>query len=293
MLEYVNVRASETLGQQELVQFLKSRYPKRTRLVGRSVVEGTECVETRVSSNSTEFCEIRDFIQKKRALGQHGFSDFSIGWYVRKYSESELQKAEVLRLMINSHFEPCGEECGTLYETICNYCNLGHQKSELILDLRRVPQAKDISESIAWIEWCVSNRFVEACQQGGLLGAAFAPIVEFKNPSTVSKGWHQLRITGNAGTLSSSTKLGADPFSPSKCNWRCPLGHSRVTEFLSEIYLNRTEWNGTDIALTADLFGQGRNLLRPTPLIIISQKMFRALRVANIKGFSCEIAHLV
>ena len=98
MTEYVNVRASETLEQDELVAFLKSRF-KTTRLVGgRRIVRGTECVEVRVPSDSPEFEEIRSFINARRNQGLHGFSDFTIGWYLRKYTKAELQQAEVLRL---------------------------------------------------------------------------------------------------------------------------------------------------------------------------------------------------
>lgn len=66
MTEYVNVRASETLDQGELVAFLKSRFPEKTKLVGRTVVKGTECVEVRVPSDSPEFEEIREFIDARR-----------------------------------------------------------------------------------------------------------------------------------------------------------------------------------------------------------------------------------
>ena len=106
MSEYVNVRASETLGQaEELVSFLKSRFPDATKPIGRTLVQGTECVEVRVPSNSPEFEEIRRFIDARRKLGQRGFSDFTIGWYLRKYTKAELQNAEVLRLTIASHFD--------------------------------------------------------------------------------------------------------------------------------------------------------------------------------------------
>ena len=293
MTEYVNVRASEILDQKELVSFLKSRFPEATKPIGRTVVEGTECVEVRVPSNSPEFEEIRTFIDARRKQGQRGFADFTIGWCLRKYTKTELQNAEVLRLTIASHFEPSGEECGTIYETLCNHCNWGRQVSDLILDLRRVPQHKDVSETIAWVEWVVSSNFVRAFTENKLTGAEFRPIFEFKNPTKQSKEWSQLRVTGKAGELAESTRLGRDPFSPSQISWRCPLGHSVVTEFLSEIYLQRSTWDGSDIAVTEALFGQGRNLLRPTPLIIISQRMYRALQDARLKGFSVEVAHLV
>jgi hypothetical protein len=293
MTEYVNVRASETLEQGELVAFLKSRFPEATKPVGRAVIEGAECVEVRVPSHSPELGEIREFIDAKRKQGLRGFSDFTLGWYLRKYTEAELRNADVLRLIISSHFEPCGEECGTIYETLCNHCNWGRQVSDLILDLRRMPQHKDLSATIAWVEWVVSSKFVRTFTESKLTGAEFKPVFEFKNPTKQSEQWHQLRVTGEAGDLSELTKLGRDPFTPMKVSWRCPLGHAVATEFLSEVYLHRNAWDGSDIATTSALFGQGRNLLRPTPLIIISQRMYRVLEEAGLKGFSYEVAHLV
>lgn len=293
MTEYVNVRASETLGQEDLVSFLKSRFPRTTKPVGRTVVAGTECVEVRVPSNSPEFDEIRRFINAKRKEGDRGFSDFTIGWYLRKYTKDELQNAEVLRLTITSHFEPSGEECGTVYETMCNHCNWGRQVSDLILDLRRIPQHKDISETVAWVEWVVSSKFVQTFAENRLTGAEFLPVFDLRNPTKQAKEWYQLRVTGRAGKVAEPTKVGRDPFSPSQVSWRCPLGHSVAAEFLSEIYLRRNEWDGSDIAITSALFGQGRNLLRPTPLIVISQRMYHALRDAGLKGYTCEVAHRI
>lgn len=293
MSEYINVRASETLGQQELVSFLKSRFPNATKPVGRTVIEGTECVEIRVAPNSPDFDEIRRFIEDKRRKGDRAFIDFAVGRYLRKYTRAELQSAEILRLTVTSHFEPSGEECGTIYETLCGHCNLGRQVSDLILDLRRVPQQRDMSETIALVEWVVSSKLMRTFTENGLSGAEFRSIFDLRNPTKAANCWHQLCVTGKAGELSDLTKIGRDPFSPSETSWRCPLGHSSVTEFLSEIYLRRNSWDGSDIALTSALFGQGRNLLRPTPLIIISQRAFRMLEGAGLKGFGYEVAHLV
>jgi len=293
MTDYVNVRASETLDQGELVAFLKSRFGQRTKGVGRHVIKGTECVELRVPSNSEEFEEIREFIREKRAQGAEGFSKLPIGWYLRKYTEQELGRAEILRLRINSHFEPSGEECGTIYETLCNHCNWGRQLSDLALDLRRIPQHKDIHDTIALLEWVVSSKFVQLFIENGLTGAEFKPILNFKNPIKKSDEWFQLKITGMIGKLAEMTKLGSDPFSDSIVGWRCPLGHSVVAQLLSEPFLHRDAWDNSDISVTRDLFGQGRHLVRPRPLIIISQRLFRVIENAGLKGFSCEVAHLV
>lgn len=84
-------------------------------------------------STSPEFEEIRKFIDARRLQGIHGYSDFTIGHYLRKYAKAELRQAEVLRLNITAHFEPSGEECGTIYETLCDHCNFGRQASDLIM----------------------------------------------------------------------------------------------------------------------------------------------------------------
>jgi hypothetical protein len=293
MTEYINVRASEILGQGDLVAFLKARFGEKTKVVGRNIIKGTECVEVRVLSNSPEFEEIRQFISTRRAQGLEGFSKFTIGRYLRKYSKLELQQAEILRLTIHSHFEPCGEECGTIYETLCDECNWGRQLSDLALDLHRIPQHKDLHETIARTEWIVSSKFVQLFVENGLTGAEFKPILDFRNPPKRSNEWYQLWIIGRIGKLAEITKLGRDPFNDSAVSWRCPLGHAVVAQFLSETYFHRTAWDGSDIAIMSDLFGQGRNLVRPTPLIIISQHLFRVISDAGLKGFSCEIAHLV
>ena len=73
MTEYINVRASEMLDQGELVAFLKSRFGRRTKQIGRQVLKGTECVEVSVLSNSADFDEICRFVGAKRAQGAEGF----------------------------------------------------------------------------------------------------------------------------------------------------------------------------------------------------------------------------
>src|SRR5260370_2540255 len=294
MQEFLSLRAFSG-NQDDLVAFHESNFPRQTRVLNQRLaarIPESKSVEIRVPLNSHAFQEINGFIESKRNQNIDGYK-YVTTTVMRKYSESDLQSAEILLLTIRSHFEPYGEECGTIYETLCNECNWGRQVSDLILDLRRVPQHKDISETIAWVEWVVSSKFVRTFAENKLTGAEFRPIFEFKNPTKQSKEWHQLRVTGKAGELAETTKLGRDPFSPSQVSWRCPLGHAVATQFLSEIYLHRNAWDGSDIAITGALFGQGRNLLRPAPLIIISQRMYRVLQEAGLKGFSYEIAHLV
>ena len=211
---------------------------------------------------------------------------------MRKYTKAELRGADILQLVIHAHFEPAGEECGTIYETLCEHCNWGRQVSDLILDLRRVPQHKDLAETISWVEWVVSSRFADIFAEDGVTGAEFAPIFQFRNPTKRSKEWFQLRVTGKACSLSGATRIAEDPFSESGAAWSCPLGHS-VAGALSELYVEKSSLDGSDISVTTRLFGQGRNLLPPTPLIIVSQRLYRILEAAELKGFSYEVANLV
>ena len=293
MQEYIKIRASTILDQHELVEQLKLRFPASAKQVGRLQAMGLETVEVNVPLKSPELEEIRQLIAIRRRQAVREYTNFTIGEYFRRYTAGELRNAEILQLNIRPHFEPAGDECGTIYETLCPHCNLGLQMSELILDLRHVPLHKDIARTIALVEWVVSSKFVHAFVEKGLSGAEFRSVFDFKNPMRSSQQWHQLQVVGKAGAIAEETLVGRDPFSPSEIDWRCPLGHSVAAQILSEVYLRRDAWDGSDIAVTSSLFGQGRNLLRPTPLVIISQRMYRVLQEAELKGYTVEVAHLI
>jgi hypothetical protein len=244
--EYISIRAFEILDQAELVRLLKSLFPESIKRVDVRRLRELRRLKC-VPSNSPKLDEIRELIVTRRRQGVHEFCAFTIGQYRRKYTLAELRSAEILRLNIAPHFEPAGEECGTLYETLCPHCNLGRQVSDLILDLGRVPQHEDIAETIASVEWVVSSKFAQVFTENGLSGGEFLPVFEFKNPTAHSRAWHQLRVTGSAGSVQEKTELGKDPFS-SEVAWRCPLGHSVVAQILSDIYLSRDAWDGSDVA---------------------------------------------
>jgi hypothetical protein len=293
MREYLVVRGSEIFNQYELVTYLKSRFSKIVKITTPPIKSARiEGVEVKVPSKSPEFDEIRQFIETKRKQGIPEFCNYQIGRYLRKYSAEDLQSAQILQLNISSHINSTGLKSGTVYERICQYCNLGRQKSDLILDLKNVPRSKDIFETIARTEWIVSSKFEHTCLENHLTGADFRKLFDRRNLTKESIEWRQLWITGNAGPLAEATALGRDPFKPDQVSWRCPLGHSVVTQFLSEIYLRKNAWDGSDIAVTTDLFGQGGGFIRPMPLIIVSQRAYRVFQQAGLKGMSYEVAHL-
>ena len=99
-------------------------------------------------STSPEFEEIRSFIDAKESKECMSTTDSPLAsiFGSTRRPNRKMQKFSDSRLPPTSN--PSGEECGTIYETLCNHCNWGRQVSDLILDLRPVPQHKDISETI-------------------------------------------------------------------------------------------------------------------------------------------------
>jgi len=291
MTEFMTLRASQILNQGGLIRFLNEQFGKSVRVVGKSL-PGMETVEVRIKVPSKEFDLVNDFIRSRRSDGAEEFVNHTLGWINRKYTKRELADAPLLRATIIPHFEPCGEECGTRYETLCSHCNLGRQVSDLLLDLRPAPQHKDICKTISWIEWIVTLKFKQAIEDNNLSGAQFRPVFDLRSPLACSKIWSQIQVTGRAGRLASSTILGRDPFDRGQVSWCCPHGHSTVTQFLSEVCITASDWDGSDVSITSDLFGQGRNLLRPTPLLLISQKAYQSFERVGIRGLSYEVVRL-
>ena len=75
--------------------------------------------------------------------------------------------------------------------------------------------------------------------------------------------------------------------------WRCPRGHVSGDNLLSEVYVERAKWDGSDICATEDMVGWRQGVLVPSPIILISQRFYRLLQEGNFKGFRVEVAHLV
>jgi hypothetical protein len=222
---------------------------------------------------------------------------FFIYWDVRrKYSEKELQTAELLHMNVRAVFEPTGEECGTTYDetTACKRCGAGaDQTSELILDTRRIPKGKDIARTIGG-EIVVSRRFAEAFRKHGLQGAEFQPVLHRGRKSLEPSEWSQLVVTSSPVKLSSRTVTGNTPFDLDEQNeHRCPKGHTAGLTWLSEFFVLRSSHDGGDLLHTEKMFGLRRGYLRPRPQLLISQKLRGVLVAMKAKGFELEAAHLV
>ncbi len=308
----------------------------------------------KLSPSDPRLSLIRDAEADCRSRGGAFFTSWNV---TRKYSDPELDNAEVFRLSIRRVFEPAGEECGTRYsdEEACPVCGAGgRQVGDLRLDVRRLPRGVDLARSIA-DEWIVSQRFAELAIDRGLTGVEFgrvlhrsAPLESFElrtvpagrelmkaaegqgiapdsgeywvwlnraenhaaferarnqassleraahRPSKVHTFWHQLRIVSPPVPVAHPTRFGTDIFDedPEGAH-RCPLGHVAGLNLLSELYVPRRDLPNTDFAVTRELVGDRRGLLRPSPLLLVSQRVRVLLVEHGIKGYDLEVAHLV
>jgi hypothetical protein len=90
-------------------------------------------------------------------------------------SQLELDTAELFHLLVDSVFEPTGEECGTTYDETsgCSICGAGaRQTSNLFLNVKRIPKGKDISKTIGG-EVIVSGRAAQVFRQANITGVEF------------------------------------------------------------------------------------------------------------------------
>ncbi|MCP3136460.1 hypothetical protein [Pyxidicoccus xibeiensis] len=218
-------------------------------------------------------------------------------WHIhRKYTEEELESAELLDLVVRTYFEPTGSMCGTEYDesVACKHCGAGaRQTGPLILNTTRVSKNKDIAQTIAG-EVIVSSRFVAAFQEHGLRGAEFRPVLHRGRNATRPSEWYQPVFTSKPLKLDAKTVAGNNPFDlDARDEHRCPKGHVAGLNQISELYVKRASHDGGDLCITDKLFGVRRGELRPEPRLLISPKLRDVLAGMNAKGYVLEVAHFV
>jgi hypothetical protein len=106
--------------------------------------------------------------------------------------------------------------------------------------------------------------------------------------------WYQLIVKSKPVKIAQATKTGINPFDEDVAGkYRCPSGHTAGFRLLSELYVERSSWDGCDIAYTSQLVGEKGGLIRPRPLILISPRLREILIQEKVKGLDIEVAHLV
>ncbi len=233
----------------------------------------------------------------KKGEGRHLFSSWHIA---RQYQPAELLASTTLHLLLSSYVEPTGEECGTEYDesTACPTCGTGRtQRSPLKLDLRKAPKKKDLAKTIA-DEWIVSERLATFIQDNKFRTPELNPILHCRKARKPPPLWYQLVVPPEheRPRIMPPTRFGIDPFDEDEeGTYVCPEGHVLGLNILSELHLSREDWasGGWDLTFTREMVGRKAGLLRPEPLIVISQRFYQALKAQGFRGFKVEVAHLV
>lgn len=222
---------------------------------------------------------------------------FFYGWSIKRlYSKKELADAVLFHLMIETTFEPTGEECGTVYdETVaCKLCGANRKQcGPLILKESSIPK-KDIVRTIAG-EVVVSSRFASVLKQKGLKGVLLKPVCSSQGHVLA---YYQLFVPMEV-ELSQNTIVGVNPFDLSVSSldetYQCPHGDTIGLNLLSEPYILQSSIQITDCDLwsSRQKIGVTRGLLRPESLYLCSSAFRKMVKDEKLKGFDFEIAHVV
>lgn len=147
----------------------------------------------------------------------------------------------------------------------------------------------------AWLNRPEQAELVERVTDEHVRGAKTKGVKRLGKPQPT---WYQLLITSRPLTVDSRTVFGINPFNDDpEGEYRCPLGHARGLNLISEPYVTRDSWDGSDFAVSSDWVGAPATPLVPRAryrrLLFISPRVWRLLREHKIKGWKVEIARLV
>jgi hypothetical protein len=246
----------------------------------------------------------------KNKLREENDEAFFFGWQIkRKYDKTDLAKAELFNVLIKSEFDPCGEECGTVYDEAmaCPICGSGaKQIGPLFLHKESIPK-KDIARTIAG-EIVVSDRCANIIQKANLRGAIFEPVVFEKG----FFNYYQLKIDSPEIDVAPTTVAGIDPFDLSEYGetleydipggprgkfdkeiYKCSRGHTIGLNLLSEPYLVKAPaLRENDLFYTRQKVGVRRGYLRQSPIFLCSRLLRDVVIKEKLSGFDFEVAHI-
>ena len=269
----------------------------------------------RIDKNDPRFNAIGELQKKARENNALFFTCFD---YKRSYTETEINNAEWFLMFRTRHFEPTGEECGTIYDesSACPICGSGaKQLSPLKLKRSSIPKA-DMAESIAWgDETIVSERFVNMVKDNNLKGMDFEPVISSANRGQ-KLNYYQVRPQCYLD-FSKKTVFGQTPFNLSGefpgCTlegvqpdgtlvkkvippeiYKCPNGDNMGLRILSEVYIKTSPiLDDLDFFASKQTVGGRGGVIRQHHLFFCSNRMMRLIKENNLKGFKFEVAHIV
>jgi hypothetical protein len=266
----------------------------------------------------SRLAEVQDDLQKVGPAGTFA------GWEIkRSYTQEELQRGELFLLkppfthlsaeeygtlytesdtcrQVSFDFElidPSGSEIRTVPRLVpCGLCS--RQATPLRLPLSRLPRSRDLV--MLWGgEIVLSERFCSLLASEACLGSELRPVVgrgkkRSASESNYRSGPCQLTIHSTPVEVSKECRFGDNPFDfESSGSYRCPSGEIAGLNLLSALKVEKSSWDGSDISRTRIYVGGRQGLFRPRQLLLVSKRLFHALRGATVKGFDCEVVELV
>jgi hypothetical protein len=154
---------------------------------------------------------LEEIVKQQRRLRSERSFLFTTWRIRRSYTQEELERAELLQLLVPTVFEPAGEECGTLYDDTdaCTRCGAGGvQVSELVLDLRKIPANRDFARTIA-DELIVSHRLARLIANSQVSGVELRPVRD-RAPDPLDS-MDLSRVPSGRALLEAAMQLGIDP----------------------------------------------------------------------------------
>ncbi len=219
---------------------------------------------------------------------------FFFGWKIhRRYTQRELDAADLFYIYPARRFEPEGEACGTVYDDAqaCPECGSGAPRvGPLIIDTRRVPKRVEFAGSIA-SELVISCRVAALFRREDVVGLEADRLFSPGAPLRESGEWCDPRVNHVSTQIVAPTMIADEPFAPA--DGACSRGDLLGLALISEVSVAASTRGTDDVILTRHFVGVRRGVLRPRRLMLVSQKVRTLLVREKLTGFEVEIAHLV
>ncbi len=299
--------ASKVLGERN-----SPKSPRTTAVVVRGVV-GDE-----------RYRRIEELDRQLRGQGDE--CSLFAGWEIlREYTSREIEKAELLRLVL-TYVHTAGDEYGTGYTDapVNPKCGVGRHEVKVDLhpfrvylekatDLRCALGSRQTGPLVIPPKKLLKSRDIFTTWSGEIVASPrIADIIESSTGTLLQPIWNSLRgaRSASAARLSSfrqwvvrsrplmvcdPTKFGSNPFREETEHCKCPLGNGEVKglNLLSGLSVRRSSWDGSDACTTDVFMGTRRGLFRPDRPLVISQRLFRKLQNAGLRGISFEVVELI
>lgn len=213
---------------------------------------------------------------------------FFLSWRVRReYEKAELDAAELFVVTTSNLFEPTGEEMGCHYlPDVDGPAEADNRVGSLVLKCSRF-RGTSFCESIAG-ERLAAPELQALVHKERFSGVRFGPVF-CKGAENSQARWAELIITSHKISITSPTLTGnglLDAVTLAVDEHHPNIG----LNVLSEVFIQRTSWDGSDFAVSKQTVGVHQGLLRPSRVLFVSQRLFLSLSPRMKRGLCFEIA---